>query len=254
MDEATGRITGIPQEAGLYQVVVTGAGSTGTVSYELILNVEYMAPQIIVWPSSVRVNPGAEVVFQVSALGSELAYLWRKDSTTLNDNGRLTGGRSSELRIEDVVSGDAGEYRISVSNERGFLSGEPVRLTVIESFRAWAERVLPEGTGAWEEHSLDAGVANLLWYAFGAESADRSLLPELVRDGNWLEFHFSRSRSASGIQIVVEESTDLIHWSPAATPVELLDAHADTERWRLRVPATDLPRFFQIRAIVEDLN
>ncbi len=245
---STGQITGIPEEPGIFDVFISGSGESGTLAYHLILEVEYMAPEIISWPSHARANPGETAAFQVLALGSELDYHWGKDSESLHDDGRLTGSRSGDLRIENLVLEDAGNYSVTVSNNRGFFTSAPVTLTIIEAFSAWVERVLPEGTGGWQEDSFGSGIANLLWYALGAETADRNLLPHMVGNGDWLEFHFSRSRSAEGVHLTVEESIDFIDWWQTTAPVEEIGSDGHVDLLRVRVPVTDMPRFFRLKA------
>ena len=73
-------------------------------------------PPITQQPASQEVVVGDFVVFQVSAIGLQLGYQWRKDGIELSDTERIVGTQTSALIILDVQPGDAAEYDCVVTD------------------------------------------------------------------------------------------------------------------------------------------
>lgn len=62
-------------------------------------------------PQPQAVSVGGTATFSVQASGaSPLSYRWQRDGLNLTEGGRITGTRSSTLRIANVQAGDAGNY------------------------------------------------------------------------------------------------------------------------------------------------
>ena len=79
----------------------------------------------------------ASVAFTVDAVGTEadgnqeLTFKWFKDgdSNPLSDDGHVTGATTRALLICGVQLGDAGNYHVVVSNEKGSLASAEATLT-----------------------------------------------------------------------------------------------------------------------------
>lgn len=113
------------------QVVTGGAGSpptlpatiTGLQPFQLMLG---QPPEILTAPTNVVVVLGAEAAFEVVARGTEpIFYQWLHNGAPVAE---VTGAR---LEIASATLGDAGEYRVAVSNAVGQVLSDPVSLTVL---------------------------------------------------------------------------------------------------------------------------
>ena len=85
-----------------------------------------LAPLILAQPRSETVAAGANVTLAVGAEGTTpLTYQWQYDGSDLD------GATGSTLHLESVDLGDAGEYRVLVSNAVGSVLSLSAVLTVI---------------------------------------------------------------------------------------------------------------------------
>lgn len=159
------RSLGAPDDfAGVYGLTSTGGTQDIPISEAVA---ETSAPFIQAQPTSRRVNEGTltPVVFSVTAVGPDLTYQWY-----FNDN-PLVGATSSTFSRLNVSPGDAGAYKVVITNPVGSVTSQ----TVILSIDAVAIDVQPnnarvlEGTAA--EFSVSAtGVTTDLsyqWYFNG---------------------------------------------------------------------------------------
>ncbi len=98
------------------------------------------------------------------------------------------------------------------------------------------------------------GVADFLEIAFGTDPNDASdgqlALPTMVFSGAVPAFEFRRQSGASGIDYLVEESSDLVNWSPSDAVLQLAPDQsgmpAGFERLRATRPGSP-SRFFRLR-------
>lgn len=91
------------------------------------------APTITVQPGppSQTVSPGASVTYSVTATGLNLSYQWRfKSPVPFSPFVDLVGQKSSTLFLDPVNTGDAGTYRVVVSNPCGSLPSATPQLFV----------------------------------------------------------------------------------------------------------------------------
>jgi hypothetical protein len=89
-------------------------------------------PRIVQGPQSQTVATWSTATFQVQATGTApLSYQWQRNGQNLADGARISGSGSSTLRISNVQSNDAGEYRVIVSNGAASATSSAT-LTVIE--------------------------------------------------------------------------------------------------------------------------
>ncbi len=109
-------------DAGTYSVsAYNAAGNTSTSN--AVLNVG-ITPGITVQPLSVIAPLGGTTNISVTATGTPLSYVWRKNGSV------LPGATSSGLSFPNLVSGDAGTYYVIVSNFLKTVNSSQVTLTV----------------------------------------------------------------------------------------------------------------------------
>lgn len=66
---------------------------------------------------------------QIFGVGT-LTYEWSRNGSPLSDGGRISGAETATLIIDPVLGEDAGEYRLSVSNQCGTGGSEPLPMSV----------------------------------------------------------------------------------------------------------------------------
>lgn len=93
----------------------------------------YGKPVFLTHPLS-RTNGGTTVAtFETSVTGSEpITMRWQKNGTNLSDLGNISGATSNLLILANVVSADAGEYRVVASNSFGSATSPVARLTFFD--------------------------------------------------------------------------------------------------------------------------
>ena len=86
-------------------------------------------------PESVNVEEGGSATLRVLASGLGLTYQWfGPDGRPLVDSDeRIAGSRSATLQVSNVRAGDAGEYRVVVSNSAGAVRSEGALLSTGEA-------------------------------------------------------------------------------------------------------------------------
>jgi len=90
------------------------------------------APTITQQPHSTNVLAGSNATFTVVAGGTApLRYRWRFNGTNLTNGGRISGATNATLTISNVVFGDAGGYRVVVSNSVSVVTSVVATLTVL---------------------------------------------------------------------------------------------------------------------------
>ena len=83
-------------------------------------------------PHDTNVLAGSNATFTVVASGTApLRYRWRLNGTNLTNGGRISGATNSTLLITAVVAGDAGGYRVAVSNSVSSVTSVVATLTVL---------------------------------------------------------------------------------------------------------------------------
>jgi|GEM_PF-1448770 len=102
-------------------------------SYPTVLNINiiHSVPSITSNPEDRIVTTGETASFAVMAAGDEpLSYQWLKNSSSLSDNGRISGSKTAELTISDAQESDEGSYACFVSNNTGNATSSAATLTV----------------------------------------------------------------------------------------------------------------------------
>src|SRR5208282_904437 len=95
-------------QAGIYTVIVSGAGSPVTNSATLTVNVPVT---VTVAPVSQTTLVGSNVTFSVTATGTGLSYQWLFNGSVI--------GTSSSLTLNNVTTGQAGVYTVIASGACG---------------------------------------------------------------------------------------------------------------------------------------
>jgi len=106
-------------QAGVYTVIVSGAGSPVTNSATLTVNVPVT---VTVAPVSQTTLVGSNVTFSVTATGTSLSYQWLF--------GGLVIGTGSSLTLNSVTTSQAGVYTVIVSGAAGSPITNSATLTV----------------------------------------------------------------------------------------------------------------------------
>jgi hypothetical protein len=88
-------------------------------------------PQITAQPASRTNIAGSTATFFVGAQGNSLGYQWLRAGTKLSDGGNISGSSASSLTLAKVLSADALNYSVIVSNAGGSVTSAPALLTVL---------------------------------------------------------------------------------------------------------------------------
>ncbi len=109
-------------DTGAYHIVVSNSlGSVTSATATLTV----LDPVIIAQPASEARELGQSVTFSVTAVGTApLDYQWWKDDAP------LSAANEASLTLTNLQAGDAGAYRVVVSNSLGSVTSMDVRLTV----------------------------------------------------------------------------------------------------------------------------
>ena len=93
--------------------------------FKIVYTAGNSAPVITTQPSNASVAPGKSVTFSVAAAGTApLSYQWQKNGVN------IAGATGSSFTIASPVSGDAGQYRVVVSNSIGTATSNTATLTI----------------------------------------------------------------------------------------------------------------------------
>ena len=129
-------------------------GALPSVSYDFIprtllweTNNLAKPPQITGQPSDQWVTTGSPATFTVTANGpGPLTYRWQRNGLYLTDDSRISGTRSSTLQINHCSTGDAGNYRVLVSNPNGSVNSQSALLTVYPTNILSGMALIPAGS------------------------------------------------------------------------------------------------------------
>ncbi len=121
-------------DSGYYFVSVSyqSGGGQGSVASPAVRMTVVPQPAIATQPLSLTVSPESNVVFSVTTGGAlPLHFQWRLNGANLTDNGRITGSAGTNLEIQNLMAGDAGNYDIVVTNLYGAATSQVATLQVI---------------------------------------------------------------------------------------------------------------------------
>jgi hypothetical protein len=90
------------------------------------------SPSITTQPTNQSTVLGSNAVFTIVTSGqTPLLYQWTHAGTNLADSAHIIGSTSTNLIINGVIAGDAGNYQVTVSNSHGSVTSSIVTLTVL---------------------------------------------------------------------------------------------------------------------------
>ena len=82
-----------------------------------------LPPTVTNYPTALEVDPGQSASFTVGVTGTvPLSYQWQWKGTNLTDTSRVSGSQSNTLTIANAQVGDAGTYRVTITNAYGSAS------------------------------------------------------------------------------------------------------------------------------------
>ncbi|HEX2920698.1 MAG TPA: immunoglobulin domain-containing protein [Bacteroidales bacterium] len=81
-------------------------------------------------PQNMTVCEGQNAFFEVRARGFNLTYQWRKDGSNIDDDGNISGTKTSVLVINNVVYADRGVYTCQVTGDCNSILTNPGTLSV----------------------------------------------------------------------------------------------------------------------------
>jgi uncharacterized cupredoxin-like copper-binding protein len=114
-------------QAGSYSVEVTDADGNKFTSQSSKVTVNAVMPEIISQPSNASAYTGGSATMRVMVKGSGHTYQWRKNGTAIQ------GETKNTLTITDLISEDAGDYSVLVTNSVGTVTSRSARLRVLTS-------------------------------------------------------------------------------------------------------------------------
>jgi hypothetical protein len=193
-----------------------------------VLTVIGRKPFIITQPLDRQFAQGSGDISLVAKLHDSNGASWQWYQGASGDTSTpLTGKTSSSLAISNPTAGSY-SYWARATNPYGYTDSRSASIIVNPAtFDHWlAQNSLPTdgtGIGAPGASPYQDGVPNLLKYAMGLDASERIGATHGLEMGNrsiggdiYFTLEFIQSQTASGAQLVVEESADLTTWSSTA--------------------------------------
>ncbi len=119
-------------EAGSYFVVVSNFLGRVTSSNTVLSINANIAPVITASPASQTVAQNSQVIFTVTATGSNpLTYQWLKNGAKLANSATISGATSASLTLANVQANSGGSYSVLVTNGYGSATSAVATLTVL---------------------------------------------------------------------------------------------------------------------------
>ncbi len=147
-------------DAGDYRLVVTNALGTATSSVATLTLVD-SAPLIVSQPVGKPVYLGGQALLQVAADGSgPLFYQWRLNGTN------IAGATGSSLLLNHLLTSQAGNYSVVVSNAFGAVSSAKAAVPVVQMV-AWGAGTNYSGSPNYGQSVIPAALNNAVATAGG---------------------------------------------------------------------------------------
>lgn len=120
-----GITSGDLSHSGTYSVEISNGAGTAASLPAVVTVRQPFGPVIVRQPASTNVEPGLALALSVEATGpAPLSYQWLKNQV------EIPGATSAALQFVSVQSGDAGDYRVRVSNIGGAVLSELARVAI----------------------------------------------------------------------------------------------------------------------------
>jgi hypothetical protein len=128
-------------------------GNPGGSEMRLGLNPVATPPTVTQDPVANTVYTNGSVTFQSGAAGTLfMTFQWYRDNVPLQDDGRITGSTTTQLRISQLTAPDIGNYSMTATNAFGGAQSGPAALALVPppltGFKAAALSDSP--VGYWE--------------------------------------------------------------------------------------------------------
>jgi uncharacterized delta-60 repeat protein len=134
------------------------------------------APWSVAHPQSQNINAGTTAGFLAKVGGTQpLRFQWYKDGVLLADGGKVSGANTAELRVAEVLRGDAGGYRAVVENSHGSITSLVAYLNVKDPAILKQPEGLARNLGQSATLSVTAagtGSLRYQWYRNGVALVD----------------------------------------------------------------------------------
>jgi hypothetical protein len=190
--------------SGSYQVVITNnydeTVTSGVAIVSALANVT--APSIVSLPASVSVVLGSNTTIQVAAAGTApLSFEWLFDNKKLANGSHVSGVTTSNLTLESATAGDAGSYKVIVSNLYNSLTSAVATVTVLVPPAITTQPV--------SEHPSLGGIAT-----FSVKTSSKGVTYQWLFDNGPLSDNANISGSASNtLRINLVNSNDVGSYS-----------------------------------------
>lgn len=148
-------------DAGTYTLVATnGCGAVS--SNPATLTVSTSVLSITTQPVSQALCSSSNLTFNVVATGTGvLTYQWKKEGGNVSNGGTISGANTSSLNISSIVTADAGNYILDVSNLCGTLTSNVAVLTVDQAAittQPVDQQVCPDATAVFTVSAIGPSV------------------------------------------------------------------------------------------------
>lgn len=204
------------------------------------------APVINLQPSGATVPAGSTHTFTVTATGPNLFYEWFRGETLLPD------ADGPSLTLAGLSAADAGDYRVTLSNNGGSTDSAPATLVVTapaDPFADWAAAAGLTGDAARPETDADTdNWPNIAEFYHGTSPGSPDSAPEYevsqlnVDGAEYPAVTFLRRQEAGGVALDVEVSADVAFAMITAPVVVSVTPLGDgLERVILRSPTPASP-------------
>ena len=122
-DTGTFRVK-VPELGGDYEFVAKVSNSYGSsTSTPVVVFVQASSPIILDQSTSITMVQGYPLELNINAIGGGLAYQWYKGAAKIPDATNHT------FLINNTGNGDAGTYFVVVSNSKGIVTSNPIRVS-----------------------------------------------------------------------------------------------------------------------------
>jgi hypothetical protein len=135
--------------SGTSSVSATALGSTTNV----VISVLAVQPTISQQPAAQTRFLGGSAQFNVVAAGGQLTYQWLKNGTAIGN------ATTNPLALVGLVSGDAADYRVVVTNSAGSITSAIAHLTVSALPAGYAGAVMGDGPVAYWRLNESSGTS-----------------------------------------------------------------------------------------------
>ena len=216
-------------------------------------------PAITSNPSSTVLDAGESAVLSVTASGTGLTYLWKKDGQN------IANSNSTSLVINSVTLSDSGDYTVTVSNSSGSVTSGVANISVRTQLETWKMSYFTGSDLSEDEISGNSGdpdsdgLSNLLEFALNQDPTVSNTIwyddmnMQNVDGSQHLVVSYGKRINDMSISLVLEESLSLNSddWSPVTSAPQLLSSDATSEVWQhlLSVDSHGSKCFFRLRAV-----